>query len=445
MTGVAFLLGLALGMAFWLFDRWWNRKQLSQLLNGLPTDFVEVSMPLLYRLRRAIALTDRERQQFAAQLQIWQQVLQVAPLGYLQVDEENQLLWCNSQAQLLLQIQRWQPGEARLLLKFVRSYELDQLIETTRTQQQPGVRDWVFHPSVQDGSDVAKTRSLTLRGYSWPLPQGQVGVYLENRQPLVNLAQSRDRWISDLAHELKTPLTSIRLVAEALQDRLDPPWRQRVERLFDETERLIKLVQDWLELSQIEGEPAQTLSCKPLELVGLIQSVWQTLEPLAKQKQLSFQYSGLSRVWVKADESRLYRVLLNILDNSIRYSSVGGNIQAVVSFDDRPPTHHPNEIATGNRRFLQIDLIDSGPGFSSTDLPCVFERLYRGDASRSRQRSDPTGSKLHPYAVGAGCGLGLAIAEQIVLAHRGQISAKNHPETGGAWLQIQLPYDDDPQ
>jgi hypothetical protein len=67
-------------------------------------------------------------------------------VGYLQVDEENRLLWCNEQARQLLQIDRWEPGQLRLLLELVRSYELDQLIEQTRYRQQPDIREWVFHP-----------------------------------------------------------------------------------------------------------------------------------------------------------------------------------------------------------------------------------------------------------------------------------------------------------
>jgi len=437
MALVAFFLGLALGMGFWLGEQLWLRKQLRQFLGGLPMDSFGLYMPMMSRLRRAISLIRQEQQELEAQLQTWHQLVQLAPIGYLQVDEENQLLWCNEQAQQLLQIQKWEPHSPRLLLKFVRSYELDQLIETTRQQQKPQMREWVFHPACQSGSDVGKTRSLTLRGHSCPLNNGQVGVFLENRQPLVSLAQNRNRWISDLAHELKTPLTSIRLVAEALQGRLEPPWRQRVERLFEETNRLIQLVQDWLELSQMEVDPGNNLACKSVELHGLIQSVWQTLEPLARQKQLHLEYSGSDAVWIQADESRIYRVFLNILDNSIRYTPDRGTIQAIVTLLSGEET--PTIVEVGDRAWVQIDIIDSGSGFSDSDLPYVFDRLYRGDPARSRQVAESSDRKTKASGVSAGCGLGLAIADQIVRAHGGSIKARNHPEIGGAWLQIKLP------
>jgi len=93
-----------------------------------------------------------------------------------------------------------------------------------------------------------------------------VGVFLENRQPLVDLSQTRDRWVSDLAHELRTPLTSIRLVVETLQEQLQPPIRQWIDRLLPEVDRLINLVQSWLELSQLEANPSKQLNCQPVEL-----------------------------------------------------------------------------------------------------------------------------------------------------------------------------------
>jgi two-component system phosphate regulon sensor histidine kinase PhoR len=314
-----------------------------------------------------------------------------------------------------------------LLLELVRSYELDQLIEQTREQQQPEVRDWVFHPASADAAAISGLRALTLRAASLPLPEGQIGVFLENRQPLVDLSQAHDRLASDLAHELKTPLTSILLVVEALQQQLEPPLKQWVDRLLPEVERLINLVQTWLELSHLETDPSQKLNCQPVELRSLIDSVWQTLEPLAQRQQLSLTYSGSETVWLRADKSRLTQVFLNLLDNSIKYSPFQGTIRVIV-----------NQTMTETEpKQVQINIIDSGPGFPAADLPHVFERLYRGDPARTRQPQSLSNSAAAPRTTGSG--LGLAIVRQILLAHGGSIKAMNHPETGGAWLQVELP------
>lgn len=424
MVFLAFFLGLAVGIGFWLWQHTQLHRKLRHLLRLIQTDASEISLPILHLLRREIALQQQHREQLQDHLQTWQHLLYVAPLGYLQVDEENQLLWCNEQAQQLLGLQKWEPGQVRLLLELVRSYELDQLIEHTRERQQPEVREWVFHPAYTDAAAMVSVRSLIVRASSWPLPDGQVGVFLQNRQPLVDLSQAHDRLVSDLAHELRTPLTSIRLVVETLQDQLEAPMRRWVDRLVPEVDRLINLVQSWLELSQMEANPSKQLTHQPVEVRSLIQSVWQTLEPLARRHRLSLTYSGPEPVWLRADESRLYRVFLNLLDNSIKYSPPQGTIRVSVnllSFGDAP-------------KQVQINIVDSGPGFPDSDLPHVFERLYRGDPARARQ---PISLEASPVSTGSG--LGLAIVRQIILAHGGSVKAMNHPDTGGAWLQVELP------
>lgn len=319
MTLLAFFLGLMIGIGFWVWQHTQLQRKQRLLLRMFETDS-QVSLPLLPRLRREIALQQQQRQELQEKLQTYEELLQVAPLGYLQVDEENQLLWCNEQARQLLSLQRWERGQVRLLLELVRSYELDQLIEQTREQQQPEVREWIFHPACADAAAMVDVRSLTLRASSWPLPEGQVGVFLENRQPLVDLDLARDRWVSDLAHELRTPLTSIRLVVETLHEQLEPPIRHWIDRLLPEVDRLINLVQSWLEISQLEVNSSKQLNCQLVELGALIQSVWETLEPLARLQQLSLTYSGPEIVWLRADKSHLYRMFLNLLDNSIKYS-----------------------------------------------------------------------------------------------------------------------------
>jgi two-component system phosphate regulon sensor histidine kinase PhoR len=324
----------------------------------------------------------------------------------------------------MLSLEKWQLGQVRLLLELVRSYELDELIEQTRDRQQPQQREWVFHPACADAAAMVELRLLTLRGSSLPLPEGQVAVFLENLQPLVDMTEARDRAFSDLAHELRTPLTSIRLVVENLQPRLEPPLNRWVDRLLPEVDRLIDLVQNWLELTQLEIDPNKKLNRHPVEVRSLIQSVWQTLEPLARRRQLNFAYLGQENVWIRADESRIYQVFLNLLDNSIKYSCVEGHIHVEVKI-------LPSEDAA---KTVQINIIDSGSGFPDKDLPYVFERFYRGDQARARPSAVESKSKAT-----FGSGLGLAIVRQIVLAHGGSVKAMNHPDSGGAWIIVELP------
>ncbi|MFB2837227.1 ATP-binding protein [Floridanema evergladense] len=453
---VEILIGLLIGLAISLFWRMRFNRRLKQLLLSLEVSDTDSALSIISRLRRGVALVNQHRQLLESEIQTWETILQAAPSGFLMVDEENQLIWCNEQARQMLNIDRWEPGQVRLLLELVRSYELDVLIDRTRHQQQPIKQEWVFHPTYSNPEAIRpdpqantvlagaagaiaetteyqerlKPKSLTIRATSLPLSNGRVGVFLENRQALVELSQAQDRWVSDLAHELRTPLTSIRLVAEALHDRLEPPLSRWVERLLPEVNRLINLVQDWLELGQLETDSSNKLRYQPLDLRSLINAVWQSLEPLHNAKKLHLTYFGPEPLQIEGDESRLYRVFLNILDNSIKYSPEDGEIR--IEFNISPQI----DIT----KVVEINIIDCGPGFPESDLPFVFERLYRGDPSRKRQAASSLEQESTIKSSTTGSGLGLAIVRQIILAHGGSVTAKNHPQTGGAWLKIELPY-----
>ena len=436
---LGFFLGLTVGIGLWIWQQVQLRRYLRRVLQPLSSDSSKVVLPLIPRLQREISIVKQQRQDLQQSLQTYQDLLDFAPVGYLQVDEENQLLWCNQQAREILYLQSWQAGQVRLLLELVRSYELDHLIEQTRDWQKPQTKEWVFHPPCDDAAQMSTVKSLCLGASSLPLPNGQVGVFLENRQPLLDLNQERDRSFSDLAHELRTPLTSIRLVVETLQNRLDPPLNRWVNRLMQEVDRLINLVQSWLELTQMEVNPTMQLHPEVFEVRSLITSVWETLEPLTQKQNLSLDYSGAENLFIKADPARIYQVFLNLLDNSIKYSPPGTSIQIQVKILSGENIHPSDGLhpTGGNRtvQVLQINLIDSGIGFSEADLPHIFERLYRGDKARTHT------SLADKNSLGTivGNGLGLAIVQQIIVAHGGSIKAMNSSETGGAWMQLQLP------
>ncbi len=410
--------------------------KLKQITRSLDMTDATNTLSISSQLTAAIANYRQVNQDLERQSETWKQIVNCSPVGYLQVDEDNQLTLCNVQACHLLSIPDCNPLQPRLLLEWVRSYELDFLIEQARETEKLCQREWVFYPASVDAANLSDQRTTPIRGYAFPLMDDNVGVFLENRQEALTLAQQRDRWASDVAHELKTPLTSIRLVAETLQSRLEPPTRNWVDRLLTEAIRLSTLVQELLDLSQLEVNPVQRLSLKSVDLVKLIHAAWLSLEPLASAKQLHLDYDGPDHLLIQADEARLHRVLLNLFDNGIKYSPVESFIRVRVSFQhlSSPNSGRPSQQ-------IQIDIIDMGCGFPETALPHVFERFYRADPSRSRnveQRDLATAAQ--PIQLSSGSGLGLAIVRQIVEAHQGSVSASNDPDTGGAWLQIRLPY-----
>ncbi|WP_448561072.1 ATP-binding protein [Trichothermofontia sp.] len=466
---LAFLQGLAVGLICLLGYHWWFDRQLRSLLRDLKPDTLQVALPLPARLNAAITLQKQHCADLEQALETWKQLLHQAPVGYLQVDAEDRLVWCNAQAYRLLQIQAWEANKPRLLLEVVRSYELDQLIAQTRQGQGPIEHEWTFHLShlAMAPHAPAPTPIVCLRGRGFPLANRQVGVFLEDRQEVLQLRQQRDRAFSDLAHELKTPLTSIRLVMETIQNRLDPALHHWADRVIKEVIRMSTLVQDFLDLTQLEERSKAGIEYTVLDLADLIHSVCHSLDPLAQQCQVQLQYHGPAPLMMWGDYSRLYRVMANLLDNSIRYSPLSGQVQiqarrqtaAAVGTGTLPP---PGNSFSADTTWVQIDVIDSGPGFSEVDLPYIFDRFYRGDLARTRidhANHQRLSSSVYPspsegaagtahgqtgvgsvaMTIAGGSGLGLAIVRQIVEAHQGFVRASNHPETGGAWLQVFLP------
>lgn len=405
------LIGLGIGLLCTLLLLWQTRRRFRRELQQLGS-LVHLAMPLhsleqmLSLLSRYLRQQDLDWANQKQQLQNWQYLSQRLPWGYLRVDENNVVLECNPAAQRLLRISQWQPG-IKLLLEWVRSYELDQLIEATRRQETAAPvqsREWIFYPSGGDG------KPIPLRAWGLLLPQAHVAIFLEDRLEAKMLAQQRDRWASDVAHELKTPLTSIRLLAETLQSRVDAAQAVWVERLLNETLRLSHLVQDLLELSALNLGAASRSQWRWVDLASLVQEAWQSLEPLAKPRHQELHLSGLSQIYLWGDEQRLYRLVLNLLDNAVKYGKPDSPIHVVLS-------------EQGSQ--VRLEVYDHGPGLPEDQFELVFQPFYRTDTARARSKG--------------GTGLGLAIVRQIVEVHGGTIQLRNHPQTGGLWVQVELP------
>lgn len=413
-----FLIGLIIGLGISLWKQYQFNREINQILSSL-SQFEQVkSLSTVSLIRRTVNLFNREFENLKSQIETHQYLLENIPIGYLEIDEENQLVSCNKKARRLLKIERWQPNNLRLFLELVISFELDRLIQQTRKTQQPLTLKWDFYPNENSLEDQKEdklkkqnTYPLFLKAYSYPLPHGKIVVFVKNKQKIKELIDSKNRIFSDLSHELRTPLTSTSLLTEMLLKKIHTQEKKLIEQMNKEIHRLIDLVQNWLDIAQIEDNPYQNLQYQKLDLKQLIVSAWESLEPLALQKNINFLYQGKDNTAVEADLNRLTQVFINLFDNSIKNTDENGQIQVNV------------QLVNSN---IEINIIDSGMGFNSQDLPHIFERLYRGDKSRVRESRQ-------------GSGLGLAIVKEIIEAHNGLITAQNHPQTGSAWLKIVLP------
>lgn len=217
--------------------------------------------------------------------------------------------------------------------------------------------------------------------------------------------------IAWVGHDLRTPLTSVRAIVEALADGVveDEAARQRYLRTAQaDIQSLSTLIDDLFELSQIDAGGLR-LNLAEGSVGDLISDTVERFSALAAQKGIRLEGSRVEGLGtVRMDEQRIGRVLANLVSNALRHTPAGGQVRIRVE----PSPHGP-----------LISVQDSGDGIAPEDLPAVFERFYRGEKSRSR-------------ATG-GAGLGLAIARGIVEAHGGQIGVENLPGQGARfwfWL-----------
>jgi anti-sigma regulatory factor (Ser/Thr protein kinase) len=220
--------------------------------------------------------------------------------------------------------------------------------------------------------------------------------------------------VSDVAHELKTPLTALMLVGDSLASGAAGRQMVLVERLQRELLRLQVLVSDLLELTRLDNATPAAASggASALDPRDVLGNVWSTLEPLAQERRVRLAVNpGRDQARVAlVDAGRLHQALLNLLENALHYSPDDSSIDVTLEERDR---------------WCLIEVRDRGPGLSDTDLERMFQRFYRGDPARARSRR-------------SGSGLGLAIVKQIASAEGGLVRASNHPD-GGAVLELLLP------
>ena len=222
--------------------------------------------------------------------------------------------------------------------------------------------------------------------------------------------QSVNRFTADASHELRTPLTIIRgeLETSLLDKSLSENVRETIYSLIEETENLSKIVQCLLSLSRLDSGGAQMERVR-LNLGDLVTTITDQMVPLADEKHVMLTSQTQGLVEVEGDRVRLKQVVVNLLDNAIKYTPEGGRVTVGVHVSDRQ---------------AQLEISDSGPGITTSDLPHVFERFFRADQVR-------LGSV-------EGAGLGLSIVQSICTAHGGFVKAENQAN-GGCRFIVQLP------
>ncbi len=218
------------------------------------------------------------------------------------------------------------------------------------------------------------------------------------------------RFTGNVSHELRTPLTAIRSVGEVgLRGPRDAAsYREVIESMLEETDRLTRLVNQLLAVARADGGDATPAAMREVDLGALANDVTTHLGVLAEEKRQTLDVEVEAASPCRADHITLRQAVINLVDNAIRYTPEGGQIRVRV-FDT---------AATA-----VLEVLDTGPGIPERDRARLFERLFRG----GEQHADPGGS-----------GLGLSIAKWAVEANHGELTYEPAP-SGGSCFRIQLP------
>ncbi len=229
---------------------------------------------------------------------------------------------------------------------------------------------------------------------------------------LERLDQTRNQFVSNASHELKTPLSTMKILSETLlyQEQCDLDMQKEfLSDINKEIDRLSSIINDLLTLVHLDDRGVTKLQPTLVSLDRLVQDAARRLRPLAESREIPLDIAIRDQIETMGDPMKLEQVFYNLIDNAIKYTPQGGKVRV--------------EVARVGKKAV-VKVIDNGIGIPKADQLHVFDRFYRVDKARSRD----TG----------GTGLGLAIVKQIVLLHEGSITVTSEEEKGSTFT-VELP------
>ena len=328
--------------------------------------------------------------------------------GVIAVDGRDVILLMNERARSMFGLDATR-GERKAFLEVIRNTELHEVFRESRAAGEGSVS----HRELRLASPIE--RRVQVNAVPLRLAADEVGVVmvLHDVTELRRLEQVRTEFVANVSHELRTPLTAIQgyletLLSGALEERENA--RRFLDIVFRHTERLGRLLNDLTDLSNIEMGRV-SLKLAPTRLDEVVDAVLAIMSPKAASGRVTLQ-SHLSSDLpsVLADRDRLVQIVINLVDNAVKYTSEGGRVTA-----------QAQKPADGQ---IEVDVIDTGIGIPPADLPRITERFYRVDKARSRELG--------------GTGLGLAIVKHLVFAHGGQLRIESEPGRGTT-VRVTLP------
>jgi two-component system phosphate regulon sensor histidine kinase PhoR len=361
--------------------------------------------PLEREVERLAEAATREAAAAGAARDLLEAILDAMPEGVLVVARGGRVLLANPAFRALFDVK----GEAagRPVLELVRQPAVVRVLEETLAQGAP--------QSAELELRGGEPRTIALASAPLPLGAGRDGgavLVARDVTAATRLAATRRDFVANVSHELKTPLAAIRGYAETLRDGAlaEPATAQRfTERILEQTRRLEALLADLLTLSRLESQEAARPRV-PVDLPALAREAVEMVAGRAAERGVSVTFAdGEETPPLPGDASGLERLLVNLLDNAVKYNRPGGSVTLAIT-------------ARGGEVLLEVR--DTGIGIPPEALPRLFERFYRVDTGRSREEG--------------GTGLGLAIVKHVAQAHGGKVEVESRMGQGSVF-RVRLP------
>ncbi len=281
------------------------------------------------------------------------------------------------------------------------------------------VLSWLLvHPveqirlGLREISNGHSTEDLAVKNYTETEQISEEFNKIVNQMRLLD--ESRQEFVSNVSHELKTPLTSMKVLADSLLMQGDAPvelYKEFMGDIAEEIERENKIITDLLSLVKMDKKAA-SLNIEPVDINDLLELILKRLRPIASRKNIEMVLESFRPVTAEVDEGRLTLAFTNLVENAIKYNKENGWVH--VSLD-------------ADHKFFYVKVMDSGMGIPEESLNFIFERFYRVDKSHSSEID--------------GTGLGLAIAKSAVLVHKGAIKVSSQLGEGTTFsVRIPLNY-----
>jgi two-component system phosphate regulon sensor histidine kinase PhoR len=317
-------------------------------------------------------------------------LVRALPLGVLMLDRHSRVTFANRAAGAIFGFDRARIRGAHVL-EAVPSVELERRVDEALDGEAS------MGPLIVTGKSGNRTYGVS----AYPLTDDSeqtngVLVLAEDQTELIAMERARQEFLSNVSHELRTPLSSIKLMLETVVASADEEVRDLfVPQALTQVDRLAALVQKFLEQARAESGQLN-LKIARVALEPVVRPIVQSFEPNARGKNVELVLRVKQNPQADVDPDRIAQIVVNLLDNALRFTPEGGTIKVDLDQKDADAV---------------IVVRDTGIGIPYKDLPHIFDRFYVVDRSRARDV--------------AGVGLGLSIVKQIVEAHRGSIAAES--------------------